>query len=189
MQISKREKNILLLAGLVAAAFVVSSVFPAVSRIYGERNEMIETINLDIERERRLFDETITWRDRRTEVEVALADLETQVFSGATIPVIEANIQSALTQYARESEITVNSTRLAERLEAEDWIMVKQEMSFRTTSQANMIDYLQKLENSQPRLWVADFSIDRARSQYTGSITVVGFARREGLLTAANQTR
>ena len=41
MQISKREKNILFLASLVAVVFVVSSVFPAISRIYGERNEII----------------------------------------------------------------------------------------------------------------------------------------------------
>jgi hypothetical protein len=186
MQISSREKNILTLAGLVAIVFILSSVFPAIRDIYSERNEVIDNINLDIERESRLFDETIAWRDRRTEVEVALADLESQVFSGETIPVIEANIQRVLNQYARESEMTVNSTRLAQRLDAEDWIMVKQEMSFRTTSQANTIEYLQKLNDSEPRLWVADFSIDRARSQYTGSITVVGFARREGLLAAAN---
>ena len=186
MQISSREKNILTLAGLVAIVFILFSVFPAVRDIYSERNEVIDNINLEIERESRLFDETIAWRDRRTEVEVALADLESQVFSGETIPVIEANIQSVLNQYARESEMTVNSTRLAEWLEAEDWIMVKQEMSFRTTSQANTIEYLQKLNDSEPRLWVTDFSVDRARSQYTGSITVVGFARREGLLAAAN---
>jgi len=189
MQTSKREKNSLILAGIVAVVFAVYSVVPAVSGFYQERNNAIEEINLAIEHERRLFDETITWRNRKTEVELVLQYFEVQVFSGETIPIIEANIQRALTQFARDSEMSVVSTRLADRLEAEDWIMVRQEMSFRTTSQANTISFLQMFDDSAPRLWVTDFSVDRTRNQYSGSITAVGFARREGLLTAANQSR
>jgi hypothetical protein len=189
MQISKREQNILVLAGIVAVVFAVSSVGPAVGAFYQERNNVIEDINLAIERERRLFDETITWRDRKTEVELVLQDFEAQVFSGETIPIIEANIQRALTQFARDSEMSIVSTRLADRLEAEDWIMVRQEVSFRTTSQENTISFLQMLDESAPRLWVTDFSVDRTRNQYSGSITAVGFARQEGLLSAVNQSR
>ena len=70
MQFSKREKSILILAGIVAVVFVISSAGPAISAFYQGRNNTIEDINLDIERERRLFDETITWRDRRTAVEI-----------------------------------------------------------------------------------------------------------------------
>lgn len=189
MQISKREKNILTMAAIIGVVFVVFSVFPAISAVYQARNETIEDINLDIQRERRLFDETITWRDRKTEVENTLVQLESQVFSGETIPIVEANIQRALTQYARDSGMSVSSTRLADRLDSEDWILVRQEMSFRTTNAANTISFLQQLDESAPRLWVTDFSIDRTRNQYGGSITVVGFARSEGLLTASSQTR
>ncbi|MBL4821490.1 MAG: hypothetical protein JKY98_10965 [Gammaproteobacteria bacterium] len=189
MQISKREKNVLLLAGFVAVVFVISSVFPAIRGIYQDRNEAIEDIHLNIERERRLFDDTITWRGRRTEVESTLEGLEAQVFSGETGPIIEANIQQALTQYARDSEISVTSTRLADRLEAQGWIMVSQEMSFRTVDAANTISFLRQLSNSVPRLWVTDFSIDRARNQYSGSITAVGFARSEGLSVQTAQVR
>lgn len=189
MQISKRERNILILAGLVAVVFIISSAAPAVGAFYQQRNNAIEDLNLAIERERRLFDETIAWRDRRTEVELVLQDFEAQIFSGETIPIIEANIQGALRQFARDSQMSVVSDRLAERLEAEEWIMVRQEMSFRTTSQANTISFLQRLDESAPRLWVTNFSIDQTRNQYSGSITAVGFARREGLLTAANQSR
>ncbi len=189
MQISKREKNILILAGIVAVVFVISSLGPAISALYQDRNNTIEGINLAIERERRLFDETITWRDRRTEIELVLQNFATQVFSGDTVPIIEANIQRALTQYARDSQMSVVSTRLADRLDAEEWILIEQEMSFRTTDQANAISFLQMLTEATPRLWVTEFSLDQTRNQYSGSITAVGFARREGLLTTATQTR
>jgi len=184
MQLSRREKNILIMAAAVAVAFVVTSVVPALRGYYERRNVAIDDIRLQIEREQRLFDESITWRSRRAEVESAEAELDNQVFSGTTLPIIEANIQRALTQHARESQVSVTSTRLAERLETEGWIMVRQEMAFRTGDAANTIRFLQNLEESLPRLWVTDFSLDRARNQFSGSITVVGFARSEGLAVA-----
>ena len=60
--------------------------------------------------------------------------------------------------------------------------MISQEMSFNTNDASNTIGFLQKLERSAPRLRVTDFSINRSRSRYAGSITVVGFARSQGLL-------
>ncbi|MBT8145611.1 MAG: hypothetical protein KJN90_02095 [Gammaproteobacteria bacterium] len=180
MQISKREQNILILAGLVAAAFAITSLLPALQSFHQQRSEAIEDINLQIERERRLFDESMNWRSRRAEVESIEAELQNQLFVGETAPIIEANIQRALTQYARDSRISVTSTRLAEQLEGDGWILISQEMAFRTTDAANTINFLQSLEESTPRLWVSDFSIDRTRNQFSGSITVVGFARSEG---------
>jgi len=179
----------LILAGVVAAAFAINSLMPALQNFHQQRNETIEDITLQIERERRLFDDSITWRSRRAEVESIEAELQNQLFSGETIPIIEANIQRALTQYARDSLISVTSTRLAEQREGDGWILISQEMAFRTTDAANTISFLQSLENSTPRLWVSDFSIDRTRNQFSGSITVVGFARSEGLLVAEARTR
>jgi len=184
MQLSTRERNILVLAGVVAALFVATSVVPMLRGYYERRNLAVDDIRLQIEREQRLFDDSITWRSRRAEVENAAAELESQVFSGATLPIIEANIQRALTQYARDSQVSVTSTRLAERQETDGWIMVRQEMAFRTADAANTIRFLQSLEDSSPRLWVTDFSLDRTRNQFSGSITVVGFARSEGLAVA-----
>ncbi|HJO11777.1 MAG: GspMb/PilO family protein [Gammaproteobacteria bacterium] len=189
MQISKREKNVLLLAGLVAMAFVFSNVLPAVRGIYQERQENIEDVELSIGREQRLIENTVLWRDRRVEVEAMLAEFEAQVFSGATVPIMEANIQRALSQYARDSGITVSSTRLAERREKDGWLLISQEMSFRTTNAGNTVTFLQKLEESAPRLRVTDISVSRSRNQYSGSITVVGFARSEGLSVEAADTR
>ena len=176
MQISKREKYILLLGGLVLLLFVGASVSPAIRTLYDDREGDIERVRLDIERERRLIDNTASWRERRVEAEAMASNLELQTFSGGTIPIIEANIQRALSQHARDSQITVNSTRLAERLETRGWLLISQEMSFRTLDDGNTVRFLQLLEESAPRLWVREFSLNRSRNQYTGSITVVGFA-------------
>jgi len=189
MAISTREKNILLLAGLVAAVFFVSSISPAISAKYSNRAESIDRVSLDIEREQRLIAETDRWRERRQAAQEAQARLEKQVFTGGTIPVIEANIQRKLSADARDSGIAVNSTRLAERLETEGWLLISQEMSFSTKNAANTVTFLQKLQVSEPRLRVTDFSINRSRNQYSGSITVVGFARSPSSLGDSLEVR
>ena len=189
MQISKRERNILLLAAIVALLFASTSGLPAIQNFYQLRQDSIDSVLLDIEREQRLIENTARWRERRVEAESQMADLATELFNGATIPIVEANIQRALSQYARDSGITVSSTRLAERFETNDWLLIRQEMSFRTNDAANTVSFLQKLQNSVPRLRVTDFSVNRSRNQYSGSITVVGFARSDDLSIASTTAR
>lgn len=189
MAISSREKNILMLAALVAVVFFISSVSPAIASLYRERANNIDRVSLDIERELRLIDETDRWQERRQQAQQAQIELEKQVFTGDTVPVIEANIQRELSADARSSGITVNSTRLAERLETDGWLLISQEMSFNTTSAANTISFLRKLGESEPRLRVTDFSINRSRNQYSGSITVVGFAKSPSTSSAAVEVR
>jgi hypothetical protein len=187
MEISSRERNILLLAAAVALMFMVTRVVPAVGNIYEAREADIEDVLLAIEREERLIENSLAWRERRIDAEVQQAQIETQIFSGDTIPLIEANIQRELSQHARDSGLSVNSTRLAESVEANDWLMISQEMSFRTADASNTVTFLRQLENSQPRLRVRDFNLNRSRNQYSGSITVVGFAQNSATVGGDEQ--
>ena len=189
MKISKRERNILLLAGVVALIFVSSSGWPAIQSVYAQRQANIESVEIDIARERRLIENAASWRERRIEVESQIAELQNQIFTGETIPIVEANIQRALSLHARDSNIIVSSTRLADRLVTDDWVLISQEMSFRTSDQVNTVRFLERLENSIPRLRVTAFNVNRSRNQYSGSITVVGFARSEGLVTEIASSR
>ncbi len=185
MAATKREKNILVLAALVAVVFVFAQLVPALQGIHERRQETIEEVLLAIIREERLIEDSLDWRERRINAQVQQADMESQIFTGDTIPLIEASIQRDLSQHARDSGLAVASTRLAERLQSNDWLLISQEVSFRTGDANNIVTFLQRLENSVPRLWIKDFSFDRSRNQYSGSITVVGFAR--GLENSINQ--
>ena len=189
MKISQRERNILILAAVVALIFVSTSGWPAIKSVYTQRQDNIESVEIDIAREQRLIENTASWRERRVEVESQIDELHNQLFSGATIPIVEANIQRALSLHARDTGITVSSTRLADRLISDDWLLISQEMSFRTSDQANTARFLERLETSAPRLWVTGFSVNRSRNQYSGSIAVVGFARSEGLVTEVASNR
>lgn len=177
MAISTRERNLLLLLAAVTAVFFGSFVFTAAGEWGGQRESLIESLQLAVEREQGLIDDQEALELQRAEAEDSEADMQLGIFSGATVPLIEAAIQQDLSRYARESGLTVNSTRLADRLETEGWLLISQEMSFRTTDANRTVAFLGRLSESQPRLRVTDFSISRSRAQYSGSITVVGFAR------------
>lgn len=189
MDISTRERNIVVLAAIVALIFAINTGLPALRGIYQQRAENIEGVLLDITREQRLIEAMADWRDQRIEVEVKAQQLEAQIFTGDTVPIIAANIQRVISGYAREAGISVNSTRLADRLDTDGWLLISQEVSFRTSEQANSIAFLEKLETSAPRLWVTDYNFSASRSQYSGSITVVGFARSQGLELADSDSR
>lgn len=189
MEFTDREKRILLLAALVALAFVITRVLPMLQDVYQQRQENIDAVQLDIQREQRLIENTARWHERRQAAQARQGELERQVFNGATVALIEAAIQRDLTQYARDSGIGVTSTRLAEQLQTEGWILVSQEMAFRTDDAANTVSFLERLEDSIPRLFVREFSLNRTRNQYNGSITVVGFARADDMDSASQQER
>jgi len=189
MKISKRERNILILAAVVALLLMATSGWPAVASVYTQRQENIESVEIDIAREQRLIENTASWRERRVDVESQIVQLNSQTFTGETIPIVEANIQRALLLQAQELGIIVSSTRLADRLGTDDWLLIRQEMSFRTNDQGNMARFLERLETSKPRLRVTAFNVNRSRNQYSGSITVVGFARSEGLVAVLASNR
>ena len=185
MKLNLRENKIFYLAAIVVIAFIATTILPTVQTLYLERQENIEGVLLDIDREQRLIENTAVWRERRVVTEQRATELDQEIFSGTTIPLIEADIQRNLSQYVRDSGMLVNATRLAERLETDSWLMISQEMSFRTANASNAVGLLERLESSLPRLFVRDFTINRTRAQYTGSITVVGFARSEGIVSGS----
>lgn len=174
---TKREKNIIWVAVAVGVVFILSQGFPAVRSLYSQRSMTIESVRSDIERETRLLENTELWQTRRREIEGQLNDLGAQVFSGDSVPLISANIQRMVRDYANQEGINITSTRLAEPLQTDGWLLVEQELSFLTDNQTNMLRFLQRLETSTPWLGVSAFSVRRNRNQYAGNIKVVGFSR------------
>ena len=101
MQVSTRERNILTLAGIVAVIFIGTAVLPMIRAAYEERQGTIEDLLLDINREQRLIENSQSWLERRIEVERRAQELEQQIFSGDTIPLVEADISGDLSRYTR----------------------------------------------------------------------------------------
>lgn len=176
---TKREKNIIWLAAVVGVIFIFSQGFPAVRAFYAQRAASIVEVQNEIERERRLLENTEVWQERRLAIEQRLNELGAQVFTGDSVPLISANIQRMVREYANQAGVNITSTRLAEPLQTDDWLLVEQELSFLTDNQTNLLTFFQRLETSTPWLGVSAFSVRRNRNQYAGDIKVVGFSRTQ----------
>lgn len=174
---TKREKNILLAALAVGVVFVITQGLPAINNLYTARSERIEELQTSLERERRLIDDEQMWSERRAEVESRGAELTDQLFQESSIPLVSANIQRLVREYAIRTYVSITSTKLAESMETEGWLLVEQELSIITDNQNNILSFLDRIETSSPLLGVSSFSIRRNRNQYAGTITVVGFSR------------
>jgi hypothetical protein len=175
-----REKKILYAGAAVAMLFAVVQLFPLIGGVYSERHAQIERLRDDIAREENLIGDAQTWSERREGIERQLDALEAQVFQGGTLPLLTANIQRMVRQYATETSVTITSTKLAETLETPGWLLVRQELSFTMDNQSNTLGFLRLLEQSRPYLGVTNFSLRRTRNQYTGTVTVIGFSRIGG---------
>ncbi len=182
---TRRETRIVYAAVAVAVLLLVVRGLPVVTGIYAERQASIELIRDDMARELALSENTELWRQRREEIEARLGSLDAQVFHGGTLPLLTANIQRMVRQYATETGVTINSTRLAESRETDGWLLVEQELSFTMDNQSNTLGFLRRLEESTPWLGVSSFTMRRSRNLYTGSITVVGFSRVNAAAQAA----
>jgi hypothetical protein len=185
---TRREKNIFYAGLAVAGLFVIAQLFPLIGGIYAERRAQIELLRDDIAREESLIENAGNWAERRSEIEARLAGMEAQVFQGGTLPLLTANIQRMVRQYANDTNIAITSTKLAETMETPGWLLVKQELSFTMDNQSNTLGFLRLLEQSRPYLGVTDFSLRRTRNQYSGTVTVIGFSRVGGSPQSAART-
>ncbi|MGJ8688743.1 MAG: GspMb/PilO family protein [Gammaproteobacteria bacterium] len=183
---TKREKNIVMLAGLVGIVFVLTQGLPSLKNMYGSRSEAISQLQTDIQREQSLIEDAQLWSERRVEAELRGSDLGERLFQETSIPLISANIQRLVREYANEAEVNITSTKLAESMAADGWLLVEQELSILTDSQTKIMALLNSIETSDPLLGVSTFSIRRNRNQYTGTITVVGFSRTNNTSGAAD---
>lgn len=172
-----REQRIAAVAAAVAFVFLLTSIWPAVTGWYRDREQRIETLRADIDRERRLAEEESQWAEQRQQIEQRRAVLRRQVFQESTAPLLSASIQRLVRQHANDAGVSINATRLAESLQADDWLLVEQTVSFTLEDQNATLDFLRRLDGSEPRLRVSHFSMRTDRNQYSGDLTVVGFAR------------
>lgn len=189
-QLSVRERNILLVALVLALLMLLSRGMPALRGFYNDRAQQIDQLQDAIVREQRLIEDTALWRERRLAIDADSDSLDQQLFTGNSTPMIAAAIQRMVRQYAAEAGITIVAARLAEPEQAGDWLMVAQSLSFTLTDQSATLAFLEQLERARPYLGVTQFTMRRARNQYSGDITVVGFSRlgEPAIATHASQT-
>lgn len=171
------ERKLLLLFGVIAAAFFVVRVLPFAYGYYRDGRNEIAALEQRAARYRTLIEEQAEWQDRERLKQAELAELEGGIFQAGNPNLIGSSVQRALRQAAEQAGVSQRETRVAQYSYVGDWLMVSQEMSF-TLEQNQILPFLNAIEQLRPRLHVAAFNVARSpRRGFTGNITVVGFSR------------
>lgn len=173
------ERKLIMLFGVLFAAVVIVRVLPMAYGYYRQGREEIALAEERVERLQALIQEQDTWSERETLKQAELADLQGWIFPGGNTPNrVSSSIQRLLSQAAEQTGVMQREMRVAEYSYVGDWLMVSQEMSF-TLEQHQMLPFFTALQELRPKLHVAAFNVGRARRQFSGNITVVGFSRVE----------
>jgi phosphoserine phosphatase len=186
---TKREKNILALALLTGVVFAITQVLPAARAWHADGAARVEQLRSEIAREQRLQDTAADWAERRAGVEERGQALEAMLFQESSIALISASIQRLVRDLAGQQGISITSTKLAESMETDGWLLVEQELSLITDKQQNLLQLLSTLDTARPWLGVSSFSIRRNRNQYAGTLTVVGFSQLQSPSAESAESR
>ena len=170
----RNEKQLIILATLVFAVFLVVLVIPRVLDYYQQGRQDIALMQDRIFRYQNLAAATDQWLEREALKTAEIAELETWVFSGNDPNLIGNSVQWALRQALEKAGVSVREMSVARYSYVDGWLMVTQDMSF-SLDQQHVLPFLNALQELRPRLFVQTFSVARNRRQYTGNITVVGF--------------
>ncbi len=174
---NNKEKKLLTIFLFFMVAVIVVRIVPAVFSIYEENEKELSILSAKAQRTIKLIDDRMFWNNKHKEVKDRIKILRSQVFSGDTPSLIGASVQRALKQSAEYAGITEDSMSLPEFSDIQGWLLVTQEMSFKTNDQGAILVFLQRLKESRPSLNIAEFSLRSNRRRLTGKVTVVAFSR------------
>jgi hypothetical protein len=172
----KTEKNLVLIATLLFAVVLVVRIFPLALDYYRQGQDDIALMQERMERYRTLIVETEQWQDKEKLKLAEIADLQSWTFNSADPNLVSSSLQRNLRQIADSSGVELREMGVPRYSYVSEWLMVEQDANF-SLSQDEMLPFLNNLQQTRPRLPIAAFSLTRNRRQFTGTVTVVGFAK------------
>lgn len=171
------DKKLIAFAAILFLLVVIVRVIPLLKESYNEDLQEIEFLEQRIARMRSLMEEAPFIKDDEAARREEVAALASWTFTGQDPNLIGTSVQRQLRQAVEEAGVLPRSYNTPRVAETEGWLLITQEMDFVIEQQSSILQFLDLLENSRPRLHVTEFSINRNRRQYTGSITVTGFSK------------
>ena len=171
------EKKLVGLALLLLLALITVRVVPSLKTSYEDGLKEIELLEQQIARLQFMFEEFFIIQDREASRREDVAVLESLMFTGQDPNLIGSGVQRQLRQAVDEAGLLVRQYSTPRFIEIDGWLLVVQEMDF-VIEQEKILQFLNLLENSSPKLHITEFNISRNRRQYTGSITVTGFSKQ-----------
>ncbi len=102
-----------------------------------------------------------------------------ELFSAKSNELVAAKVQSMIKQMAKQTGVNVESMRLAEFQQSNDWLLVSLSVTIRAKSD-NVMNFITRVRSNQQKLLIKSMSIRSNRNTLSGTITMVGFSKAIG---------
>jgi hypothetical protein len=180
--VNRRERRLVLLfAAMVLFYAVPFEVAPAVWGYLRGHHDYVQGIRDKLRRYERLIESEQEWRQRSEEYAAAAAGIEAGLVSGETADLIAAGMVGVLREISAASGAAVKSIELPEFNTTGEWLMVTQTLHFAIQGAA-LRDYINAVSADEMRFRIIHLDLRSQRGLIDGSMKVVGFARRPGLI-------
>lgn len=174
----KKEKKLLLVFLAILAVGLVAQGIPFAIKYHQAGVDEIEEIRAKRARLKKLYENQTYWKEEYAKNSNKEKKLKKQLFEGQSPELIAGRVQGRLKTLARQSGIKVDSMSLADFQEMDDWLLIDQTMSFKSSSE-NIVKLLESIKRSVPTLIVHDVQIRSYRKTLNCTLKVIGFSRIE----------
>jgi len=172
---TRKEKKLILIAGVIFAIFMLAKVIPFVKNYYQQQVAAIEEIKIKKQQFEKLAHKADFWEAEYKNLRTTRKRIYKASLLGDTPELISANIQSILKNRARKAGIQFKSMELGESAVVGEWVLVTQAMQFEANSET-FFNFLKALDESKAELIVTDLDIRSYRGKLMGKIKVSGFS-------------
>ena len=173
---TEKEKKLLKVMLLIVVLGFLFKGGPFVYEKYIDRKADIANLEDKKDRLKALLKRRDFWHGEFNKTVKQQISIEKQLFTAPSNELVAAKVQAVIKKLAKLSGVRVESMRLAEFQQSENWLLVNLSVTIKAGS-AKVINFLGKIQSNEKKLLIKDMSIRSYRNSLNGTITVVGFSQ------------
>ena len=173
----KETKMLYILLASFFLTFLVKGV-PVLVNYYESGVNNIALLSDKKERLDKLLAKEDFWKKEYSKIQPAEEKKYVQLFSGKSRELVAAKLQTVLKDIARKSGIKIESTLLPEFKQNTQWLIISQNISINGNTK-NIVEFITEIEKYTKKLTISKIKLRSNRRQIRGSLTVVGFSRKQ----------
>jgi len=171
----KTNKKLVYLAGAMFAVMLVFRIIPWYVSAYTGLHTKRENLRQQVEFHRSLAAQEQELKERAEEIAGLVTNIEHSVFA-VPANLLGSEVQAIIRNVSSRTGVEIREMRVAKVESFDNWLKVSQQMNF-TTTQNRILPFLNALKAHEPRIYVREFTVQRSRSQFAGSLTIEAFSR------------
>lgn len=183
---TKKEKRLLyIMLGIFIFYAVPFEIYPRAMNFYQDEVDEIQQLQLQIDKNQRLFQKTEFWQEHNARIKQERAEVYQSLLQSDNRRLLVVEIQRLIRELVNKSGIASYSAQELPTFSENtgDWLFITQKITFESQSK-NLMDFLQAVEDAPQKLEVVKLYIytSQRNQMLRGSAEITGFARSSSIV-------